>query len=161
MGYSRPNHERVSDERDVRAPGSSASIECFACSYRRLHLHGESCLRSFPSASIARWLACAEASGSPPKTWTSSSLLTCKASRGVLPAINSVKADPHATAGTHPWTRNLTSESRPSVSLAVNLRISPHTGFSTCAEASGDLTRPAWRGCSKWSRTCGEYTRLF
>jgi iron complex transport system substrate-binding protein len=41
--------------------------------------------------------------------------------------------------------------------LSVSLRMSPHTGFSTCMEASAWPTSPGFRGCSKWSRSRAEY----
>jgi hypothetical protein len=100
-------------------------------------------------ASIARWLAWPEASGRPPSFSNNSSLLTAAASFRVFPKINSVRADPQAMAGTHPWARNFTSAIRPEVSLAVSLRTSPQAGFSTCTPVSGESTTPALRGCSK------------
>ena len=64
-------------------------------------------------------------------------------------------------AGTQPLAWNFTSAMRPSVSFAVSLRMSPQAGFSTWAEASGESTTPALRGCPKWSRTWREYTLTF
>ncbi len=82
-------------------------------------------------------------------------------SRKVFPLISSVSAEPHAIAGTHPLARKVTSMMRSASSLAISLSTSPQAGFSTCADRSGETKVPAFRGCSKWSSTCGEYMQLF
>src|SRR5579859_3669240 len=49
---------------------------------------------------------------------------------------------------------------RPPASLTARLMMSPHTGCSRRASASGDGSSPTLRGCSKWSRTFSEYDIL-
>jgi hypothetical protein len=113
---------------------------------------------SAASASIARWLAWVEASGKAPKIFTRSSLFKADASARVLPSKSSARAEPQAIAGTQPFTRNFISTMCPCKIRAVNFKMSPQTGFSTWATASGESTVPGLRGRSKWSRTWGEYT---
>lgn len=78
-----------------------------------------------------------------------SSRVRLRASESVRPRIIWVNSDPHAIAGTQPLARNRISVIVFSVTFAVSFKTSPHAGFSSCTDASGSVTSPAFRGCSK------------
>ena len=106
--------------------------------------------RSFSStaanASIARWLAWLDASGSPPTALTSSSRINFRASTTVFPLTSSVSADPQAIAATQPLALKRISAMRPSATLTVSSKTSPQAGFSIRADASAPATDPALCG---------------
>ena len=89
------------------------------------------------NVSIAKCPACAEASGRPPTSFSSSSLLIARAKSRLLPFTNSVTTDPHAIADTHPLARNRMSAILSPSRRKVSSRMSPHAGFSSRAVASG------------------------
>ena len=101
------------------------------------------------STSIAREPACPEAAGKPPTFANRSSAPIFRAAATVLPFANSVIADPHAIAGTHPFARKRISAIRSPSNFKLSSNTSPHAGFSNCAVASAVSTMPLFRGFAK------------
>src|SRR5271165_1542387 len=79
------------------------------------------------------------------------------ASCGDLPFASSVITEAHAIAGTQPLARKPIAAMRPASILIANSRMSPQAGFSIRTWASASGSSPELRGCSKWSRSWGEY----
>lgn len=103
----------------------------------------------FRKASTASWVACPEASGTPPIRFSRVALEIVFASAMVLPSTSSVTSDPHAIAGTHPFARNRIASIRPRRNRAASSNTSPQAGFSTRTRASASARSPTFRGCSK------------